>query len=109
MDLLIANLNYFKSNQLKATARFASPPYASPPCQRGHLLSTCWSTHPCSSPFPHLFVGWNPTAAQAMKTQRTTPRRIKTMTSSRRVSFQTAFLWRMKATSLFTFRCLVKR
>ena len=25
------------------------------------------------------------------------------------VSFQTAFLWRMKATSLFTFRCLVKR
>ena len=46
-DLVIANLNYFKSNQLKATARFASPPYASPPCQRGHLLSTCWSTHPC--------------------------------------------------------------
>ena len=46
-DLVIANLNYIKSNQLKATARFASPPYASPPCQRGHLLSTCWSTHPC--------------------------------------------------------------
>ena len=59
--------------------------------------------------FPHFFVGWNPTAAQAMKTQRTTLRRIRTMTSSRRVSFQTAFLWRMKATSLFTFRCLVKQ
>ena len=58
--------------------------------------------------FPHFFVGWNPIAAQAMKTQRTTLRRIRTMTSSRRVSFQTAFLWRMEAISLFTFRCVVK-
>ena len=85
MDLLIANLNYSKSNQLKATARITSPLYASPLSQRGHLLSTCWSTHPCFSPFPHLFVGWNPTAAQAMKTWRTTRRRIKITMSSRRV------------------------